>query len=304
MIEILIGVSCAGKSTYAQERLKENSNLIRVNRDDLRLCNFGASQTDTEYYKHKNLKKREDYISVVANAMIREALNNGKDVIIDNTNLDFKYIKAFIDNFNHLSDIKLTVFEEDYVVIKMRLSLRFKGSDNIGYIDKQFRQFEALKNKIGDRLFYPKQDYYLVQGLLPCYIVDLDGTLALKGNRGIFEEEKVFIDRVNDPVARVIRGLAFSNKIIYLSGRTDSCRSETQRWLSTNNLWFPTSALFMRPTGDSRADWIVKEELFDKYVHGRYNTIGVFDDRMQVIENTWNKLGVFVFNVNQGNIRF
>jgi len=58
--------------------------------------------------------------------------------------------------------------------------------------------------------------------------------------------------------------------------------------------------LFMRATGDQRRDHIVKEEIFDREIRGRYHVVGVFDDRAQVVR-MWRSLGPTVFQVAEGN---
>lgn len=53
--------------------------------------------------------------------------------------------------------------------------------------------------------------------------------------------------------------------------------------------------LFMR-----EADYIVKAELFDKYVRHNYNVIGVLDDRTQVV-NMWRSMGLTCLQVAPGD---
>ena len=47
-----------------------------------------------------------------------------------------------------------------------------------------------------------------------------------------------------------------------------------------------------RPLGDMRSDTVVKAELFDAYVRGRYNVVAVFDDRDQVADGCWRAMGI------------
>lgn len=61
--------------------------------------------------------------------------------------------------------------------------------------------------------------------------------------------------------------------------------------------------LYMRKTGDSRKDSIIKLEIFNKHIKPNYKILGVFDDRMQVCR-MWYEQGIFCFNVNQGLIEF
>lgn len=53
-------------------------------------------------------------------------------------------------------------------------------------------------------------------------------------------------------------------------------------------------------SGDTRVDSIVKEELFDKYVRGKWYIKYVLDDRQQVVDR-WYAMGLRVLQVAQNN---
>lgn len=84
MIKVLFlkGLPGSGKSTYAKKLIAENHNMYkRINKDELR-----AMLDDN---KHSN--DSEKFILQVRDAMILMALQNGKYVIIDDTNLAPKH---------------------------------------------------------------------------------------------------------------------------------------------------------------------------------------------------------------------
>lgn len=88
-----------------------------------------------------------------------------------------------------------------------------------------------------------------------------------------------------------------------MSGRESLCIGDTRKWLA-NNLgdWVDSCLLLMRETNDHRKDYIVKTEMFDKYVRNQFNILGVFDDRKQVSECCYSVLGlktIFVGNMNE-----
>lgn len=58
----------------------------------------------------------------------------------------------------------------------------------------------------------------------------------------------------------------------------------------------------MRPQGDMRRDSIVKRELYENHIKGKYNVVAIFDDRPQVIRECWQALGFGdrIFNVGTG----
>ncbi len=72
---------------------------------------------------------------------------------------------------------------------------------------------------------------------------------------------------------------------------------KTAEWLNDHH--FPIGELHMRKTGDRRKDAIVKGELFDANVRGRYNVLLVLDDRDQVVKY-WRSLGLNCWQVNEG----
>jgi hypothetical protein len=55
----------------------------------------------------------------------------------------------------------------------------------------------------------------------------------------------------------------------------------------------------MRAAGDTRADAVVKRELFDAHIRDRYAVTAVFDDRDSVVA-MWRGLGLTVFQVAYG----
>jgi len=130
------------------------------------------------------------------------------------------------------------------------------------------------------------------------YLCDIDGTLANHdGIRSPYDESKVLFDKPL-PTCEVIKALEKSGKhIIFFSGRTEACRLDTITWLKRNIGFVPV--LYMREVGDRRNDAVIKEELYNNHIKGRYNVLAVLDDRLRVC-HMWYKLGLFVLCCNQG----
>lgn len=145
---------------------------------------------------------------------------------------------------------------------------------------------------------------YVPDASLPkAIIVDIDGTVALRGDREPYDWDKVGEDLPNMPVIRVINALRMHEhycgedvKIIFMSGRPEQCRKQTELWLDAN-VRLPYQ-LLMRPDGDFRLDWIVKDELFS-LVRGKYHVLSAWDDRDQMVRY-WRKLGLQCFQVSDG----
>jgi len=91
--------------------------------------------------------------------------------------------------------------------------------------------------------------------------------------------------------------------IIFCSGRPDSCAADTYDWLQANVIkphGVVETELFMRKTGDTRKDCIVKREIYEEYIEPRYDIVAVFDDRQQVVD-MWRDLGLQCYQVAKGD---
>jgi hypothetical protein len=98
-----------------------------------------------------------------------------------------------------------------------------------------------------------------------------------------------------------VQQLAQTHKIVVLSGRSAVCRRQTLAWLDQHCI--PYSELFMRSVDDQRADDVMKRELYDNHIRGKYNVLGVIDDRPRVCR-MWRKWGLTVFQVGNPDYEF
>lgn len=106
------------------------------------------------------------------------------------------------------------------------------------------------------------------------------------------------------------------------SGRCESVRDKTEKWLDKHLLCFNSKNLKMRPIGDYTPDDQLKERWLDEYIDSmwpklpapteenkatifhRKNSIDmVFDHRPKVVK-MWRRRGVFVFDCNQTGEEF
>jgi phosphatidate phosphatase APP1 len=144
-----------------------------------------------------------------------------------------------------------------------------------------------------------------------CYVFDIDGTIADLSHRlhhirdGMKTKKNwdAFFAEVHKdaPIPHVIdlaRALAKSAHVIYVSGRSDQCRTQTAQWLDLHKL--PVGSLYMRKAGDHRQDNIVKGELLDKLIADGFRPIMAFDDRDQVVK-MWRERGIPCAQVADGN---
>jgi hypothetical protein len=137
------------------------------------------------------------------------------------------------------------------------------------------------------------------------WLCDIDGTLALRGDRSPFDWSRVGEDTANKPVITVARLLAARSGLIFMSGRMDQCRGGTRLWLHTFVCEPPLCTckmpLMMRKDGDNRPDQIVKRELYERRVQGIYEVEGVLDDRDRVVKMWREELGLTCLQVAPGN---
>lgn len=137
------------------------------------------------------------------------------------------------------------------------------------------------------------------------WLCDIDGTLALRGDRSPFDWARVGEDTANKPVITMARLLAARSGLIFMSGRMDQCRGETRLWLHTfvcdPSLCTCKMPLMMRKDGDNRPDQIIKRELFERRIQGIYEIEGVLDDRDRVVKMWREELGLTCLQVAPGN---
>ena len=143
-------------------------------------------------------------------------------------------------------------------------------------------------------------------------ICDLDGTLSIYDHgSSFFEADDCDKDALNQPVALVLQMVRSSGiKIIYLSGREDKYRQPTKKFLNTHDLDYERNPnfymddkeypLFMRKTGDNRADDIIKWEIYQKHIEPNYDIQFILDDRNQVVD-MWRSKGLTCFQVAPGD---
>jgi len=134
------------------------------------------------------------------------------------------------------------------------------------------------------------------------FLVDVDGTVALRGDRSPYDETRVGEDAPNRPVIVVVQALIRHGlNPLYVSGRSMGCAQATSAWLM-HHIGTPNGEemrIFMRDVGDKRPDHVVKAELFDKRIAPYYNVVISLDDRDQVVR-MWRTKGLTCLQVAEG----
>jgi hypothetical protein len=128
------------------------------------------------------------------------------------------------------------------------------------------------------------------------WLFDLDGTLALMGDRDPYDWSRVGEDLPNKPVVAVLRALSTETAGIgFVSGRKERARYQTELWIMANVLP-DLPLLWMRGDKDQRADEIVKREIYEQGIAPYFEVQGIFDDRNKVVR-MWRSLGLTCFQV-------
>jgi hypothetical protein len=138
--------------------------------------------------------------------------------------------------------------------------------------------------------------------LPPCAIFDLDGTFAFLGDRSPYDASRAEGDEVNAAVNFVyqaIRAGKPETAILLISGREERWRPETERWLAKHDVKY--EGLYLRRTGDRRKDTVVKREIYDRHIAGKYSVQVVFEDRDQVVRMWRDDLKLPCFQVAWGD---
>jgi predicted kinase len=299
------GLPGSGKTTYAKRWVSEDATRrSRVNRDDLReLLHGGAHGYD---------RPLEQAVTWAHQGAVRTLLMSGRDVICDDMNLQNKQVKEWMKlaaevgaDFEVVDFTNVTPAE----CIRRDVQRASTGGRHVGYeyIEKKWQQFIKgrpyplpLPELSAPTHFEP---YVPHKWDTKCILVDIDGTMALMNGRSPFDWWAVGTDLPNQAIVDLVwvysrSAWASDIEVIFMSGRDEVCRPETTKWLA--ELGFSSNKLFMRPQGDTRADHIVKLELFDEHIRHNYNVQFVLDDRKQVVD-MWRRLGLTCLQVAPGD---
>lgn len=275
------GLPGSGKTTWAREFLKNNPGYKRVNNDELRLL------LDGEQFNPKN----EGFVRIARKALIAVALGDRKNVLVDNCNLSPKAV-AELENIAAAHGATTTV--KDFTDVPFSECIRRDALRQCPVGRK------VIKRMRDDFLRDQKVVYEHDNSLPKCILVDMDGTLAIHGTRGVYDFEHAGEDALNEAVAwQVALCHEAGMSVIIVTAREAKYREVTRDWLNKHEV--PYNAIHMRGTFDDREDSIVKRELYENHIDGKYNVQAVFDDRNRVVNMWRDQLGLTVFQVAEGD---
>ncbi len=302
-ILILRGLPGSGKTTYANEFIKNEPSFKRVNKDHIRLM------LDNGLYTKQN----EKVVVSVQEDLIRKFINDGFNVIVDNTNLIQSTVNQIYKIASDIGDV-CVVEHWMNVTVEECLERNSKREGSARVLDSVIT-IMASKHHVGGRrsgidkttVFHKKEITYdnsYFDGRANSAIVcDLDGTLALLNGRDPYNPEHCDKDLPNPAVVGLVMTEIYQGtRIIFCSGREERYREQTVKFINRElSLVEKEYKLFMRPTGDSRNDAVIKREIFEREIANKYYVKYILDDRDRVVKMYRQELGLTVFQVNYGN---
>lgn len=274
---MLKGLSGAGKSFFAKAWVADNPGSLRVNKDSLRaMCH-------DSYWSQSN----EKIICDMRDAMVSRALESDRTVLVDDTNFHSSH-EARLRQIaaEHKATFEIKDFE---ISFEEAIERDLKREHPVGYdvIKDQWNRYVRPNMKVEQNSTLPRA---------VCF--DIDGTLALIGDRNPYDASTCESDLPNQVVVDLFHGFKAKFKtMVVFTGREDKYREQTVAWMDKYDI--KPDVFAMRKTDDKRKDAIVKEELWRELVLPFYFTELVVDDRQQTCRG-WRDLGLTVWQVADG----
>jgi predicted kinase len=258
-------------------------------------------------YVNQDLQKKE-HLSIFS-----DAISSGKDVVVDRMNYNVEQRARYLDlakSNGYQTEIK--ILHVPYEICLQRISKR-EGHETIHNEDSArsalktfFTKYERPEDSEADlvtRIFPDCEKPFAL-------IVDLDNTLCdiskrlhhvREGKRdwdSFFEE--MDCDGLYPFCADILRRFKNDHKIVFCSGRPRDYEGLTRSWFANKLPDFEIESLFMRPSGDYRHDYIVKEIILDFEILPRFTPYFVLDDRDSVVK-MWRRRGFRCLQVAEGD---
>jgi len=273
-LTMLQGLPGSGKSFYAARQ-----DAVVVNKDEIRAALSAATGWVW------SLKNEQDVIAQ-RDQVIIEALAAGNNVISSDTNFA-KVHKVRLEQIARENGAEFEVVKFTDVPIETCIERDKLRDSPVGESVIKGMAARYLTVKAPDIVPYTIPD----DDVMSAIICDLDGTLALLSGRSPYDASTCENDKCNEPIRNILEVYYrfMQWQIIYLSGREDKFRAQTEAFLRKHHC--PPGPLHMRVSGDFRKDWIIKSELFDTNIRDKYRVRFILDDRPQVLR-MWQAMGL------------
>ena len=308
------GIQGSGKSTWAKKWAEEDpDNRVRFNNDDIRNM-LG------KYW----VPSREGIVKVMKDTFAKASMLAGKNIVIDNMNLNPKEVEYWRDLIEYNNDYYTGVRGEFPSTYKANYFYELEFKNFFISVDECIRRDAMRSNPIGEKVIkdtWKRYRSFILQEQIKqlkerkleqdstktaAIVVDMDATLCLNITGRPFYGEGAAEGMVNDePITEVcdmIRTLHRSGEysLIVLSGREDTpeIREATETWLHNHDLW-PTEVL-LRSIGDYSKGEICKKKLIE-HVLKSYNVKLIIDDNNRCVQ-MYRDMGLTVLQPNEGSL--
>lgn len=287
MLQIIltIGIPSSGKSTWAKSEIaKDPNNWVRINNDQLREM-MNGSVWSADY---------EKIIGNVRNHLIKDAIKCGKNIIIDNLNINRRHFKD-VAKICKAANADINLFEKSFYIELDEAIVRDakrEGKAKVGeeVIKKWWKESGGKQHQhynahveVFTKTNSAEAPSTIVQdpSLDKCAIFDLDGTMCNISHRNPYDASNCDKDIPNEHVVELAKLLHKNgHKIFFFSGREDKHKEMTIKWLDAN---FSLSyVMHMRESGNFEDDRLLKERLFNTHIKDKYNCKLWVDDRLRV----------------------
>jgi predicted kinase len=274
------GLVASGKTSWCKQlQAKHPGQYKHISKDDLR------AMLDDGKWSGSN----EKMVLKARDLLINLALDAGKHVLIDDTNLNPLHEQHIRETVKARGDAEVEIKDFTDVPLEVCIERDLKRPNSVG---------EKVIRKMYNEWLRPEPPKIEPDPALPDAIIcDLDGMLALLNGRNPYDASTCDQDELCRPVWEVLDRME-GKTVLLVSGRMDTYRPQTEAFLHKHDVRY--SYLFMRAAGDTRKDFVVKQEIYEREIRGKYNVLFVLDDRDQVVE-MWRGLGLTVFQVAEGD---
>ena len=278
-ILLLKGLPASGKSTFAKELVEtQPGKRKRVNKDDIRFMVDGWRWS----------KFNESMVLQIRDDIILMSLQNWCSVVVDDTNFEPKH------------EERMREIAKEF---KAKVEVKFFDTPISECIERDSKRANSVGAKvIWDmyRKYIKKEEHFNTlpfnKKLPTCIICDVDGTLANHDERDVYDTAKADTDKVIEPVKFILNRMPADVKVFIVSGRSDKYKEITDDRLHLNGVTH--NKIFMRKEWDTRADTVIKKEIYEDHIKGKYNVMFAVDDRFRLVDQR-RELWIFTFDVNQ-----
>lgn len=289
-LHLMRGPSASGKTTFAK-----TLDAVRVSRDEIR------RQLTGDPGKFSGDSQFEAKVTKIETEQVRDLLIARKNVVVDDTNLIDRFARNWLDMaYDYGHDYEVHVFTATLVDLWERNAARELNEQvPMHVINSQYERSQKMGVVMP---LHPFVDWTPVaydsewENVVTC---DLDGTLLIAPEGfSPYDPNHYPLDSLNPSVDIALGAVNDAGYAVkFLSGRGEEYREATQ-----NRLWdFAWSGdLFLRKAGDKRRDDVVKVEMFNENIRGKYNVVAHFDDRDRVVR-ALRAIGLPVFQTSEGN---